>query len=159
MDDLWLFSWETPDIKEQTAQLLKQLKPLYQKIHAYVRMKLKDKYPDKMPKDGTIPAHLLGNMWAQQWSNIMQTIEGIDPFPDMSPIDVTKTLEEKVCKMSISALHMKYLSVVPLLKEFTSKQMFELSEKFFVDLGLEKMTQKFWKLSIFDKLKDKVMVW
>ena len=94
MDDLWLFPWETPDIKEQTAKLWEQLKPLYQKIHAYVRMRLKDKYGDKMPKDGTIPAHLLGNMWAQQWSNIMNTIDNVDPYPEIKPIDVTEALEK-----------------------------------------------------------------
>ena len=37
--------------------------------------------------------------------------------------------------------------------------MFELSEKFFVDLGLEKMTKKFWDNSVITKSKNKEMVW
>jgi hypothetical protein len=76
--------------------LWEELKPFYQKLHAYVRMHLKKKFPDKMPKDNTIPAHLLGNMWAQQWSNIMNTVSGIDPFPDTPPIDVTQALIDQV---------------------------------------------------------------
>ena len=38
--------------------------------------------------------------------------------------------------------------------------MFELSEQFFVDLGFEKMTQKFWEKSVIEKHKDnRSMVW
>jgi hypothetical protein len=96
LDELWLFAWETPDIKDQTANLWQKLKPFYQKLHAYVRMHLKKAFPDQMPKDNTIPAHLLGNMWAQQWSNIMNTVDGIDPYPNVTPIDVTKALENQV---------------------------------------------------------------
>ncbi len=101
MDELWLFVWETPDIKDQTANLWEKLKPFYQKLHAYVRLKLKAVFGDKMPKDNTIPAHLLGNMWAQQWSNIMNTVDGIDPYPDVTEIDVTKALENQVINFKI----------------------------------------------------------
>ena len=96
INDISLLSWETPDFKEQTEKLWTKLKPFYQKVHAYVRMKLKQQYPSQMPEDGTIPAHLLGNMWAQNWDNIMNTTKGVDPYPDLSPIDVTNTLVEQV---------------------------------------------------------------
>ena len=39
-------------------------------LHAYVRMKLRAKYGDAVPAEGPLPAHLLGNIWAQDWSNI-----------------------------------------------------------------------------------------
>ena len=40
-------------------------------LHCYVRRKLNKKYGDKVvPKTGPIPAHLLGNMWAQEWDNL-----------------------------------------------------------------------------------------
>ena len=96
MDELWLFVWETPDIKEQTAALWDKLKHFYEKLHTYVRIKLEKQYPNKMPKDGTIPAHLLGNMWAQSWSNIMNTVDGVDPYPDIESIDVTPALIAQV---------------------------------------------------------------
>ena len=45
-------------------------------LHCYVRRKLSKKYGDKVvPKTGPIPAHLLGNMWAQEWDNIYPVLE------------------------------------------------------------------------------------
>ncbi|CAG2108942.1 unnamed protein product, partial [Medioppia subpectinata] len=136
-DDLWLFSWETPDIKNQTESLLNELMPFYRKLHAYVRKHLKKAYPGKIPKDGTIPAHLLGNMWAQQWSNTMKTVPGVDPYPKIATIDVTKEL---------------------LKQNYTAKRMFEMGDKFFTDLGLQKLTDKFWEMSILEKIPNKEMV-
>ncbi|CAG2118375.1 unnamed protein product, partial [Medioppia subpectinata] len=70
LDDLWLFPWETTDIKDQMEGLWLELEGMYKKLHTFIRMKLKKHYGDKMPSDGTIPAHLLGNMWAQSWGLI-----------------------------------------------------------------------------------------
>ena len=88
--------WETPDLREQTEQLWQQLKPFYTKIHAYVRMKLSEQYPREMNEDGTIPAHLTGNMWAQEWGGLMEKVDGIDPYPDLQPIDVSDALKKQV---------------------------------------------------------------
>lgn len=64
LDDLWLFPWETQDFKNQIENLWQEVKPFYLKFHAYVRMKLRTFYgPDRMPSDGTIPAHILGNCY------------------------------------------------------------------------------------------------
>lgn len=86
-DDLWMFAWEAPDLKDQVAKLMEEAMPLYQKVHAYVRYFLKDKYSSVMPADGTIPAHLLGNMWAQSWSDILNTVKELNPNPSVDPID------------------------------------------------------------------------
>ncbi|CAG2161836.1 unnamed protein product, partial [Oppiella nova] len=137
LDDLWLFSWETPDIKNQTENLLLEMMPFYAKLHAYVRKHLRKAYPGKMPKDKTIPAHILGNMWAQEWNNIMNTVPGVDPYPGVQTIDVTKELVKQ---------------------NYTAKRMFELSDKFFSELGLMKVTDTFWQKSIIEKAKDKEMV-
>ena len=91
-------NWETDDLKEQTERLWQQLSPFYKKLHAYVRSKLVKQYGRHMPKDGTIPAHLSGNMWAQQWGYIMKTVKGIDPYPKLATIDVTQALNEQVCR-------------------------------------------------------------
>jgi peptidyl-dipeptidase A len=45
-----------------------QLRPLYEQLHCYARTKLRGKYGDVVPAHGPIPAHLLGDMWAQNWS-------------------------------------------------------------------------------------------
>ena len=50
---------------------MEQVRPLYLSLHTYVRAKLVEKYgPNVVPPDGPIPAHLLGNIWAQEWGNV-----------------------------------------------------------------------------------------
>ena len=68
-----------------------------------------------MKSDGPIPAHLLGNMWAQTWSskaNIML------PYPKKPSVDVTDEMVKK---------------------GWTQFKMFRKAEDFFVSLGLDKM--------------------
>lgn len=66
-----------------------------------------------MDKDSDlIPAHVLGNMWAQSWVNLYERTK---PFKDGSLIDITKTLKEKM----------------------TVLQMFEESDRFYKKLGLQ----------------------
>ncbi|XP_017490765.1 PREDICTED: angiotensin-converting enzyme-like, partial [Rhagoletis zephyria] len=135
LDDLWMSSWETADMKEQVDELMEELMPLYAKIHAYVRHHLTRKYgPEVMPVDGTIPAHLLGNMWAQQWSNVLNTVTELNPHPEVVPID--------------SEVNRK-------LKNWTVLQMFQLSERFFHDLGMANMTRSFYRKSILEKPTDR----
>ena len=56
------------DEMESTWQ---NLKPLYEQLHAFVRHKLYEKYGCSIiDKSGLLPAHLLGNMWAESWRNI-----------------------------------------------------------------------------------------
>jgi peptidyl-dipeptidase A len=51
--------------------LWQEVKPLYVELHAYVRARLAEFYgPDIVDKSAPIPAHLLGNMWAQSWGNL-----------------------------------------------------------------------------------------
>ncbi|KAH9498643.1 hypothetical protein Btru_007074 [Bulinus truncatus] len=59
--EYWRSWYETPTFEEDLQNLLNQVRPLYELLHAYVRMRLKDIYPkDKFPASGHIPAHLLG---------------------------------------------------------------------------------------------------
>lgn len=44
--------------------------PFFEQLHAYVRFALNGKYGDIVPKNGSIPMHLLGNVWAQTWENV-----------------------------------------------------------------------------------------
>jgi len=45
-------------------QLLKDIMPLYQQLHAYVRGRLCSLYPDRFSCNGPIPAHLLGKFFS-----------------------------------------------------------------------------------------------
>ena len=69
---MWRSKYDMPpdEFTKELDRLWDQVRPLYLKLHAYVRMKLREKYGDVVPENGPIPAHLLGNIWAQDWSNI-----------------------------------------------------------------------------------------
>ena len=70
---LWRSNYDMPpdEFAAEVERLWAQVQPLYLSLHTYVRSKLAEKYgTGVLPANGTIPAHLLGNMWAQDWSNI-----------------------------------------------------------------------------------------
>lgn len=135
LDDLWLFPWETEDFKDQIEHLWQEVRPYYQKLHAYVRMKLRHFYGSlRMPSDGTIPAHILGNMWAQSWVNIFELVV---PFPGKKSLDVSETM---------------------IAQNYTELRMFQLSDKFFIDLGLIPMPPEFWRESLITKPLDRRVV-
>lgn len=43
-------------------QLLKDIMPLYEQLHAYVRGRLCSMYPNRFNCNGPIPAHILGRI-------------------------------------------------------------------------------------------------
>ncbi|XP_076312422.1 angiotensin-converting enzyme-like [Tachypleus tridentatus] len=133
LSEMWLEPYESETFRDDVENLWNELRPLYQKIHAYVRMKLRETYGDKMPKDGTIPAHLLGNMWAQTWTSLL---EDLKPF-DKPSIDVTKKMQEL---------------------KWDAEKMFKVSEEFFTSLGLIPMPPEFWEHSMLTKPKDRDVV-
>ena len=78
---------------QETERLWTQVKPLYDGLHCYARGRLQDKYgKERVPDGKPIPAHLFGNMWAQQWNNIYDLLE---PYPGVSNLDVTSALEKQ----------------------------------------------------------------
>lgn len=112
-----------------------QVKPLYQALHCHVRAKLAEKYgTDKVPLDKPIPAHLLGNMWAQAWGNIYDLVapENSDPG-----YDVTKLLAEK---------------------GYDELKMVKGAEGFFTSLGFAPLPETFWTRSQFIKPRDRDVV-
>ena len=66
---MWRAKYDMPPdaFAKEVDRLWEQVKPLYQSLHAYTRAKLIEQYGERAvnPK-GPIPAHLLGNMWAQE---------------------------------------------------------------------------------------------
>ena len=112
-----------------------QLRPLYLSLHAYVRAKLVEKYgASVVPPSGPIPAHLLGNMWAQEWGTIYDIVA---PKGTTSSVDVTQLLKAK----NVDEL-----------------QMVHYGENFFKSLGFAPLPETFWKRSLFLKPKDRDVV-
>ena len=76
--------------------------------------------PSIVGNSGALPAHLMGNMWAQQWTNLGDILR---PFSDKPSIDVTEEMKTQ---------------------GWTPKIMFEKAEDFFKSMGLDPMPPKFW---------------
>lgn len=85
------FNYEDEQLQENMMKLWKEVEPLYDALHTYVRHNLIDKYGSKMnSSDPLIPAQLLGNMWAQSWVSLYESIK---PFKNASDIDVTESMK------------------------------------------------------------------
>ncbi len=66
-------------VAEMMAMLqgfLKDMDPLYRELHCWTKYDLARKYKQPVPK--LIPAHWIGNRWAQNWTGI---VEGVDLDP------------------------------------------------------------------------------
>ncbi|GBP18260.1 Angiotensin-converting enzyme [Eumeta japonica] len=127
----WLSEYEASDSEVQFATLWSQVKPLYLQIHAYVRRHLRLKYGDEVvPARGPIPAHLLGNIWAQTWGNVEYFTR---PHKDKPEVDVTAAL---------------------IAQNYTALKMFQAAEDFFKSLNLSGMPDLFWERSIIERPDD-----
>jgi peptidyl-dipeptidase A len=126
----------TPEqFEAETDRLWTQVEPLYKQLHCYARRKLVEKYgKDVVPPTGPIPAHLLGNMWAQTWDYLYPDLE---PYKGVAPLDVTPEMVKQ---------------------KWDYKRMVKLAEGFFVSLGLDPLPQTFWERSMFLKPDGKEVV-
>lgn len=136
MGAMWRSKYDMPAdaFPAEMDRLWEQVKPLYLSLHAYVRWKLREKYGDLVPASGPIPAHLLGNMWAQEWENIYPLVAPKDADPGY---DLTAILKGRGTK--------------PL-------DMVRYGERFFTSLGFAPLPQTFWERSLFVKPRDRDVV-
>ncbi|MGH9364332.1 MAG: M2 family metallopeptidase, partial [Thermoanaerobaculia bacterium] len=133
---MWRSKYDMPPdaFAREVDRLWEQLKPLYVSLHAYVRWKLREKYGDAVPAAGPIPAHLLGNMWAQTWDNVYPLVGPKDADPGF---DLTEILKARKTE--------------PL-------QMVRYGEGFFTSLGFDPLPGSFWERSMFVKPRDREVV-
>ena len=74
---MWRSGYDMPadDFARMIDTLLAEVTPLYTDLHCYTRSKLNQKYGKAVqPATGPIRADLLGNMWAQDWSDIYDVV-------------------------------------------------------------------------------------
>ena len=132
--ELWRSGYDmTPaQFEAEMERLWQQVKPLYTQLHCHVRAELGEKYgTDKVPADGMIPAHVLGNLWAQEWMNVY---DDMIPHPDQPSIDVTAGLKKA---------------------GYDELKMVKTAEGFFTSLGLDPLPATFWERSLFVKPEDR----
>lgn len=134
---MWRSKYDMPPdaFAKELDRLWEQVKPLYLSLHAYVRNGLREKYGDSVvPARGPIPAHLLGNPWAQSWENIYPLVAPRNADPGY---DLTKILRER---------------------KIDEREMVRYGERFFMSLGFAPLPQTFWERSLFTKPRDREVV-
>ncbi|UHQ56213.1 M2 family metallopeptidase [Microbulbifer sp. YPW16] len=112
-----------------------KVKPLYEALHCHVRARLNERYGDDVvPPNGKIPAHLLGNMWAQEWGNVYDVVKDEDM---QAPYDLTQLVVDS---------------------GMDEKEMVKVGERFFTSLGFKPLPETFWERSQFTKPRDRDVV-
>jgi peptidyl-dipeptidase A len=130
---LWRSYYDMPadQFSAELERAWTQLEPLYKELHAYVRTRLIAKYGSAAQRpDGLIPAHLLGNIWSQQWDNILDLVA---PPTAPATYDLGKIFEER---------------------KATAKDITTYGENFFKSLGFQPLPPTFWTRSMLTKPLD-----
>jgi peptidyl-dipeptidase A len=119
-----------------SQQLWQQVKPLYDGLHCYARARLAKRYgEDKVPAGKPIPAQLLGNMWAQQWSKIYPDI--LKPYPAASIESADAQLKAQ---------------------RWDAPRMTRSAESFYTSLGFPQLPKTFWERSMLTRPRDREVV-
>ncbi|MBW8772421.1 MAG: M2 family metallopeptidase [Gemmatimonadetes bacterium] len=134
---MWRSGYDmTPEqFDAELERLWGQMRPLYVQLHAYVRRKLVERYgAGIVPPNGMIPAHLLGNMWAQEWGNISDIVMPAGVRPSY---DLTQLLSSH---------------------GYDANRMVHAGENFYRSLGFDSLPPTFWERSQFTKPRDREVV-
>jgi peptidyl-dipeptidase A len=134
---LWRSKYDLPPeaFSAELDRLWSQVRPLYESLHCFVRSRLQAQYGKQLVPDGQpIPAHLLGNMWAQQWGNIYPLVA---PPGDARGFDLTQLLRAK---------------------QVDPKELVRYGERFFTSVGFDPLPETFWERSMFSKPADREVV-
>lgn len=138
LGDMWRANYDmsSADFEKETARLYDQVKPLYQSLHCYARGKLQKKYgKDKVPDGKPIPAHLLGNMWAQQWNRVFDDL--LKPYPGASIETADRQLQAQ---------------------KWDAVRMTKSAESFYTSIGFPSLPQTFWERSMLVRPRDREVV-
>jgi peptidyl-dipeptidase A len=120
------------DFSKEAERLWGQVKPLYKQLHCYTRDRLAETYgSDRVPAGKPIPAHLLGNMWAQQWDAVYDLLE---PYPGVSNLDVNSALVKQ---------------------EYDAVKMTRSAESFYKSIAFPTLPETFWERSMLTQPRDR----
>ena len=165
--DLWRSGYDmTPaQFSAELERTWTQLQPLYNELHAYVRSRLIQKYGAAATRpDGMIPAHLLGNMWAQEWGNIYDLVAPTGPeFANVKMPDLEAALKSQIAAGDpghaiLPASADPTGSAAESKRVADGKAMVRYGERFYVSLGFPPLPDTFWQRSQFAKPRDRDVV-
>ena len=134
---LWRAGYDMPPerFSADVDRLWEQVRPLYLSLYTFVRARLSQKYgPQVVTPDGPMRADLLGNPWAQTWSNVFPLLG----LPENSGgYELTELLHAK---------------------NLDARGMVKYGENFYKSLGFDPLPKTFWERSLFVKSADRDVV-
>ena len=134
---LWRAGYDMPPerFSADVDRLWEQVRPLYLSLYTFVRARLSQKYgPQVVTPDGPMRADLLGNPWAQTWSNVFPLLG----LPENSGgYELTELLHAK---------------------NLDARGMVKYGENFYKSLGFDPLPKTFWERSLFVKPADRDVV-
>jgi len=112
-----------------------------------------------------LPAHLMGNLWQQDWGNLWDMMQ---PYPGAGSLDVNSALRKmadanlvrelaKPGAGGASAAYRSYMAERAAELD-TAKQMTERAQDFYTSLEMPKLPQSYWEKTQFIKPLDRDVV-
>ncbi|XP_077271892.1 angiotensin-converting enzyme Ance-3 [Temnothorax americanus] len=133
--EYWMFPYESPNFQQDIDEAWETIRPLYEELHAYIRKKLRDLYgPEKIGGHAPLPSHVLGNIWGQSWTNLLDVTL---PYPGKTYPDVTQEMRAQ---------------------GYTPIDMIRVAEEFYLSLNLSAMPPEFWAGSVFADPGDRPLI-
>ena len=155
------------EIAAESDRLWGQVKPLYEQLHCYARTRLDARYGGERGQlpGGMLPAHLMGNMWQQDWSNLWDILQ---PYAGAGSLDVTGALQ-KIGRDNLAAelrkpaqpgasLAQREVDADRAAQLATARAMTERAQDFYVSLAMPKLPQSYWEKTQFIKPRDRDVV-
>ena len=133
---MWRAKYDMPPdaFMKELDRLWNQVRPLYLQLHSYVRMKLHDKYGNIVSSNGPLPSHLLGNIWAQDWSNVYAFVQPASSDVGYSLTDILKR------------------------RNIAPPEMVRMGERFYTSIGFDPLPKAFWERSLLVRPRDRDVV-
>ena len=155
------------ELAAETDRLWDQVKPLYEQLHCYARGKLDAQYGKDKGEvaGGMLPAHLMGNLWQQDWGNLWDMME---PYKGAGSLDVNSALRA-IAQQELTSERAKpgapdasaaqrEVDAERAAALATAKKMTERAQDFYVSLGMPKLPQSYWEKTQFIKPRDRDVV-
>jgi len=164
--EMWRSGYDmTPvEIAAEADRLWTQVKPLYEQLHCYTRTRLQAEYGrDKGQVNGLLPAHLMGNMWQQDWGNLWDMLQ---PYPGAGDLDVSAALQKQyqqiytgeVARLGPNPATDRLFEAERAAQLGVARQMTERAQDFYTSLGMPKLPESYWQKTQFIKPLDRNVV-
>jgi len=96
------YGMTTDEMLKMLDDWMTTLRPLYLQLHTWAKYKLAEKFHQPVPKK--IPAHWVGNRWAQEWPGLVEAANLDKYFEGRKPEWIVKTAEQFYTGLGFSPL-------------------------------------------------------